>query len=119
MHLAGRRRLLHVLRTAGIGVRRITSESMAALRNQICGVAALTSRAALLKPPSIALAACHGHCRSRLLRWTRGEIEPNDYRSDNSVAASSSAMACGALSTLIVVIPMSRAGFKLTPRSSR
>ena len=44
---------------------------------------------------------------------------PGDYRSDNPVAASSSAMACGALTTLIVVMPMSRAGFRLTPRSSR
>jgi hypothetical protein len=67
----------------------------------------------------IAPAACRGYRRSRLPGCTRGEIEPNDYRSDKSVAASSSAMACGALSTLIVVIPMSRAGFKLTPRSSR
>ena len=41
------------------------------------------------------------------------------YRSTNPVAASSSAMACGALATLMVVMPISRAGFRLTPRSSR
>ena len=41
------------------------------------------------------------------------------YVSDSPVAASSSAMACGALTTLIVVMPISRAGLRLTPRSSR
>jgi hypothetical protein len=42
-----------------------------------------------------------------------------DHISDNPVAASRSAMACDALMTLMVVIPISRAGFRLTPRSSR
>src|SRR5262245_13919799 len=41
------------------------------------------------------------------------------YRSFMSVAASSSLIACAALVTLIVVMPISRAGFRLTPRSSR
>src|SRR5882757_8910416 len=37
------------------------------------------------------------------------------YRSVSPVAASSSVIACVALSTLIVAMPISRAGFKLTP----
>jgi len=39
-----------------------------------------------------------------------------DYLSDSPVAASNSVIACG---PLIVVMPISRAGFRLTPRSSR
>ena len=49
-------------------------------------------------------------------------VEPNSvtpYRSESPVAASSSAIACAALTTLIVVMPISRAGLRLTPRSSR
>jgi hypothetical protein len=41
------------------------------------------------------------------------------YPSLNPVAASSSAIAWAPLSTLIVVMPMARAGFRLMPRSSR
>jgi hypothetical protein len=41
------------------------------------------------------------------------------YRNTSPVAASSSPIACAALATLIVVMPIARAGFKLTPRSSR
>ena len=41
------------------------------------------------------------------------------YDSFMPVAASSSAMACGPDSTLIVVMPIARAGFRFGPRSSR
>jgi hypothetical protein len=41
---------------------------------------------------------------------------PLDYRSTKPVTASNSPTACEALSTLMVVTPNSRAGFKLTPK---
>jgi hypothetical protein len=51
----------------------------------------------------------------------RGHDEASAWRypSLNPVAASSSAIAWAPLSTLIVVMPMARAGFRLMPRSSR
>ena len=47
-----------------------------------------------------------------------GAIAPA-YRNASPVASSSSPIACAALVTLIVVMPISRAGLRLTPRSSR
>ena len=53
-----------------------------------------------------------------MVRSAAARLDPL-YRSASPVAASSSAMACAPLTTLMVVMPISRAGFRLTPRSSR
>jgi CheY-like chemotaxis protein len=94
------------------------------LRREICGHPGATQILRKSQDTDALFETLKKYAASSGNIWRQGrsvwpEKSQPSHRSANPVAVSSSAMACAALSTLMVVMPMSRAGFRLTPRSSR